>query len=236
MFLNKDKYLLVYLSEKSLTFFQHESQKSIVLDLAAEIFSDLEIKDKVKFTALLDTFIKQNKFADLNVILLLSPELCLSHRFATNNPKLSQEINLFVDSVPFETVASLNLNDTNKPTEILALTTNQELYSTVAEVLTKNNNSVLYIVPYQALYILGLPEKIIGFDQTVIQLIFGSLPQLKSYGFNLELITQTALNPIPKPNPTSEQKPKNQRLVLLIGVFAILLMVLGLLLASQGFF
>lgn len=237
MFLNKDKLLIVYFSEKGLSFFLHSSQQTLPLSFPETVFGDLEIKDKAQFVNTLESFLKQNKILDLNIIMLLSPELCLSHRFANNNSQLNHDISLFVESVPFEKVASLNLTDINKQNEIITIATNQEMLTIVAEILGKYNNSLLHVISHQALNILGLPEDKISFDQSVIEFVFDVYPQLKNYSFPLEervvqpIETATKINP----NPT-QPKANNFRMILLVSIFVILLLVLGLVMASQGFF
>lgn len=237
MFLNKDRLAIVHFSEKGLSFFLHSSQQTLPLSFPETVFNDLEIKDNNQFVNILEPFLKQNKILDLNIIMLLSPELCLSHRFTTNNSQLNHDISMFVESVPFEKVASLNLTDTNKQSEVLTLATNQELLTTVAEILGKHNNSLLYVVSQQALNILGLPENKISFDQSIIEFVFDVYPQLKNYSFPLETRIVQPIAAATKIDPNPAQPKTNQsRMILLVSIFVILLLVLGLVVASKGFF
>lgn len=239
MLFNKDKFAIVYLSDKGITVYQQDLQQSKNLTWPEQTVADMESKDPVKLGAALQAFIKQNKYLDLSLILVLDNSLCIGQRFLAKNNQLNQEIAAFIEAVPFNNVAHLNLSDPKKPEEIVTLVTNQDFYHQIAESFANLNNNVLFVVGLPALQIMGLPEKIQSFDQQLVQFVFEVYPQLKNYSFVLE---KTAA-PVPITNSTTDPKPEQaktkpnqQRLVLLVAVFAVLLFVLVMVMKSQGFF
>lgn len=239
MLFNKDRFVIVYLSDKGITVYQQELKQSKNLAWPEATVADMEIKDPVKLEAALQNFIKQNKYLGLSLILVLDNNLCMGQRFLSKNNQLNQEIAAFIEAVPFNNVASINLSDPKKPEEILTLVTNQDLYNQIVQSFVNLNNNVLFVVGFPALQIMGLPEKIQGFDQQLIQFIFEVYPQLKNYSFVLEKMTiptpTTDITPNTKPEQAAT-KPKKQRLVLLVTIFMVLLLILILVMRSQGIF
>lgn len=239
MFFNKDKLAIVYLSDKGITVYQQELQQNKTLTWPEATVADMEIKDPIKLGTTLQNFIKQNKYFGLNLILVLDNSLCMGQRFLSKNNQLNQEMAAFIEAVPFNMVAHLNLSDPKKPEEIVTLVTNQDFYNQIVQSFVNFNNNVLFVVGFLALQIMGLPEKVQSFDQQLVQFVFEAYPQLKNYSFMLEKM----IAPTPIASSTNSSKPEQtttksnkQRLVILVAVFMVLLLILVLVMKSQGFF
>lgn len=123
-----------------------ENKPFIRLNFTPDIFSNLEIIDKVKFENLIRSFIKQNNLYFLSFILILTSDVLFEKDWSLPlSETQTKEESDFIDSIPFEDVISHSwIKDSKKK----MIATNQEFIYFFRNVFEKDNGSMIGAFPY----------------------------------------------------------------------------------------
>lgn len=228
---------VIFLDRNGMLLFVSSLGRVLQFNFAPNVIRDLEVINHEMLEAQIDAFFKQSGIAPFEGTILLSSNLLFEKPISpeqTDEEKTSLEA--FIENLPFEHVGSITY--TNDQPRYIA--TNKDFYQTLIKIF-KKNNCVIDLV---------LPASLVETDVTqMTQLtpqessrIMRAAQSLKQFSFLIntpQKVTQTAVakpetqsgqtvqsdsQVPPPPKPDGESK---QRLFVLIGVFGVLLLILG---------
>lgn len=204
----------------------YSTEKTQVLHQAYPdtVVQDLEVLNKEEFQKFLSTFIATNKLVASRVLIVLSEDILFRKEIIIDPAKpldVTQETNQFITNIPFEHVGSKKIQHEKKT---IVVATNRDLYVCIQSGLEKNGWSTAAVIA-SAVF-----EKDIKLAQQM------TVDQGKFFVSKIEAV-KPADNFLDQPNPvmikrdsssvgTGKAQQKSS-LPLLIGVFAVLLPILG---------
>lgn len=190
------------------------------IDFPAEIFRDLEIVQKDKFSQLFMNFFQQQANIPTIIFIILSPLITFEIEFAEILlPSGNKEIQTFLESVPFEEVISKTYR-LNKKTKVVAA--NKELCDEITILLENVGSKVIAIIPFTVIQEIE-PTLLQNLDLGVI---LNKSESLKQY----TLMTQEET----LSNKPAQKNPEKKRFFALIATFTVLLIILIALLFKNG--
>lgn len=198
-----------------------ENKPFLRLNFTPDVFNNLEIIDKVKLESLIRFFIKQNNLSYLSFLLIISPDILFEKDWLLPQTDVQKkEETDFIDSIPFENTVTHSWTRDNKK-KLIA--TNQDFIFFLKEIFEKDNGHLIAAFPYS---LFGANVR----NESVKE-IWKNLNTLKQDN----LIEINNNQPTIKSNDTNQQKPDKNKftLPLLIGVFVILVAVLGFLMLKK---
>lgn len=209
---------VVFVDSNKILFYAKNTKNNLQLDLPSDVVLDLEVVGRDKFDQLIDTFFQTDslKKIEFDVILVFSQQVTFEKDFEDAAIKVkSEEIQKFLDMVPFEDILS-NTYKINKKTKVVAV--NKILYDALHMALERNKAYVSLIVP-MAVLVETNPEFANNLD---LALIAAKLESLKQYG--LIDVNEGSLEREQK-NSIGIKK-KDVRMYILLGIFALFFIIL----------
>ena len=198
-----------------------ENKPFIRLNFTPDIVNNLEIVDKLKLENLLHNFISQNNFGSISFILIMTSDILFEKDWTIPQTEVQKkEESDFIDSIPFENIITHSWIKDNKKKLIAA---NQDFIYFIKDVFEKYNGRSVAAFPYS---LFGANVR----NESVKE-IWKNLNTLKQ-----DNLIDVNSSPLPvKSNNTELQKSgkKSTMLPLLIGVFVVLIGVLGFLMLRK---
>lgn len=189
-----------------------------------EVVSDYDIVNKDGFLAQLKLFLKQNTLQPLALIIVVSGEVIFSKQLSIADPtKRTETIQAFLDSVPFELVGSITIPAGNV---VQVWATSKDMYETIQRGFETSGFSVEGVVPAVMIKDANFTN---GLSADMARLILGMVESLRQFNF-LTLPTPSQQEARNQEAGNPQEPNKNTRLYLMIGVFVVLLAVLGIVL------
>lgn len=241
---------VIYLQKDKFQLYSPFFSTILEFHFVPEIVRDLDVVNKDFLENLLGLFITNNKIPPSNLIVVVADNACfIKDFFSTQQPQpqgdkppqmptpqelaeeLHDQIEQFVDHVPFDSVVSEKFPLVNG---IKVLATNRELYDAIKEVFEKQKFTVEIVVP-------GLPfgnnaSANSTMDFTLANYFLQRVSAMKQYGFAMqnkmviqerdvaEETPEKSTAEEPEKQPDDPTKPKeNKRLFVLVGVFVFLI-------------
>jgi len=192
-------------------FYYGGSSVLLQLPFTKEIVNDQEIISKEKFFQELQTFFSQHSISPSNFVIMISSNLIYKKDFPDNPAPKNEDIQNFLDSVPFEEVLS-KVYKLNKKMEVVA--TNKQFCDEVERSLVQLQSKVIAIVPLNIIQEV-IPELSQNLD---LGIAFTKIETIKEYSFI------TFGEEVHKVLP--EKKSERNRFYILLVVFGFLLVVL----------
>lgn len=216
--MGKRQLAVAYLEINKILLYIKDTKNNLQLDFPPDVVSDLEIVGRNRFDQLLDTFFQTDSLRNisLDIVLVFSQETTFEKNFIDDTTKIKyEETQKFLEMVPFEDVLN-NIYKINKKTKIVAV--NKILFDALRAAFERNNARITLVLP-----MVVLAEVDSDLARNIdLALICTKADSLKQYG--LIEISEGSL--------AREQKnligikKKDIRLYMLLGVFALLLVVL----------
>lgn len=218
----KKQTAVVYIDTNNASFYTGKSGDIFRLDFPSNVISDLDLVSEEKLTQLIDSFCKTNNLegTKFETILVFSAGSVFEKDFADENKEENTQIQQFIDIVPFEDVLSKTYK-LNKKTKVVVV--NKVLYEALKSALEKKNFSISLVLPYSVLQEVNTELT----NSVNLAFIAGKMDSYKQ--FNLIDYENNKLNDKIK---TGDFKKQNKRVYVLIGIFLLLLIVLGALIIS----
>ncbi|OGH10289.1 MAG: hypothetical protein A2857_02485 [Candidatus Levybacteria bacterium RIFCSPHIGHO2_01_FULL_36_15] len=211
---------VIYLSKDKLDVYINNSQRILRLLFNNDIVKDLEVIDKEKFYVLIKAFIETNKIPPSEAVIILSRDLIFERDLPTQEtegPQGWEEIQKYLDTVPFETIG-IKLLKQEKTTKVIA--TNRDFYRVIKEGFEKQGFTVNIIIP---VLVLGTNNRL----ETTTSL------DLETGKFILRKLDSIKMNSMPiNENYTQEKEEnknspiENKRLLAMLIILGILIIIL----------
>lgn len=213
---NKTKPLLAFLHRNQISFYHESWAEVVTLAVPEEICKDLECVGKDDLCTLLSNFFKQNRIQPTEMVLVLSDNVTFSHELEnlSENEAKVEEVKKFVQSVPFENKYFKELRF-NKRSIVYVL--NRNYYQPIVHCFHTAHFEAVALIPQ-----LAIDESLQSTDLTpdLAKVIWEQLDTLKkNFNFLTEEKTVSSVRDI--------SKPSHEREMILVGVFVLLLAVLG---------
>ena len=208
---------IIYIEPSRLLFYSASVNKVLFQDFPPDTVSDLDIQNKDKFTQILNFFIQ-------NALQKTQYELTLV--FSQQNtfekvliPTLSKDIDVlfseFTSLVPFEEVLS-RIYKENKSVKAYAV--NKTFYELLADCFAKSGSTINLVLPV-SIIVEKSPELSKNLD---LPTIATKVESLKAYN----MVEYYSLSSSDQSQQSEPGKNKNKRTYMLLGVFAILLVIM----------
>lgn len=195
---------------------------SLVIPLSSDLVSDLEVVDREKLIAFVGQLLQANAVPVGSVSFLLAPENLFEQDLSAVAPKdvdvFSQK---FLDSVPFETVASKRISVEGKLRLVAA---NKDVIDGMQKAFEKKGFTAVCFVPYTVIQA-TVPELAQSVEPNTI---FSKLESFKQYSLTEDII-----------RPTNFEKKtglKGRRDMILLAVFGVLMVILVIMVLSSMVF
>ena len=201
---------IFYIEANRAYFYEEGLGSPLSLELGPEIISDLEVISKKKLESAIQTFVNGNKIAPKSIIILLSTTVTFDNEFPQSQPQADKSVEDFLELVPFENTISKQVKF---PRKIRVVAANRELCETIKNSFVILGFFVAGIFPL-SFYLEAVPSLQTNLD---LGLIINKSPELKAYNLMPDIELSGS-------SPKKEKKD-NKRLYILIGVFAILMVV-----------
>lgn len=218
----KKQTAVVYIDTDKASFYTGKTGEIIKLDFPPNVISDLDLVSEEKLTELIDSFCKTNNLEGIKyeTILVFSIGSVFEKDFTDENKEENTQIQQFIDIVPFEDILTKTYK-LNKKTKVVVV--NKVLYEALRRVLQKKNFSISLALPYSVLQEVNTELT----NSVNLAFIAGKMDSYKQYN----LIDYENNNSSDK-TKTSDSKKQNKRVYILVGIFIVLLIVLGAVIIS----
>ncbi len=220
----------IYLDKNGFYFFENGMTQVISLAFLATSVKDMDVINGGSMMSQVKGFIDQYKITPAAITVILSPNITFEKDFVDLAQEAQEiEVTKFLETVPFDSVLSKNY-PIDKGIKVIGC--NEDLYIELKISFEKNGFSVDNVVPYQLL----------GQDQTYIRnLTPDNASQLVKRLLHLKQVTMLTVEKEKfQPVETSsdkkaDAKPKKNsvRLFGMIGVFAVLFIILGIMIVNM---
>jgi hypothetical protein len=214
----KKQTAVVFIDSNKLYFWAKGLKNNFQMDIPSDTVSDLDVINREKLEQLVDTFFQTNSIKGLayEAMLVFSQNTTFEKDFADDNTKVKhEEIQKFLDMVPFEDVAS-NIYTINRKTKVIAL--NKALYDAISGALQKNKVAISLVIP-MAVLVETNAELTNNLDLAFIAARIDSFRQYSLIDVNKSVLESEQKNSI-------GIKRKDVRLFALVGFFIVLFLVL----------
>lgn len=123
-----------------------ESKPFLRLNFTPDVFSNLEIINKVKLESLIRAFIKQNNLSYLTFILIMTSDILFEKDWIIPQTEAQKKEEAdFIDNIPFENTVTHSWVKDNKKKLVV---TNQDFIYFPKEVFEKDNGRLIAAFPY----------------------------------------------------------------------------------------
>lgn len=251
--MTKKEDAIILLDRTALSYCTRRNQAPLVWQYPPDAARDLEIISKDQLIAQLTKFIDVSKIPPSNCIILLTDAMLFMRDFLPTPPVLPQpaakgqppvpvpkplnateeaakredDIKHFLDTVPFENVASKNYPVGKGGTRVVAA--NRDFYEAVEKVFEEKGSTMSAVVPA---FLIWKPNTPVALSAGVVSQLFGRMEFLKQQGLSLhyvEVLPQAVAEKQFSMDLKAKSKP---RTFALVGVFVVLLSVFGFMLMS----
>lgn len=208
---------LLYIDANIAYLYGANVSNAMELDLSdPKIIHDLEVVNQEQLEAKILSFVNTNKIIPSGILIVLSSTFTFDKSFDNPaTPKLYEEIQSFVSTVPFEDTYSKTYQ-IGKSSKVIAV--NKAFCDAFITGFEKLKFTFYGVVPFQIAQSL-MPE----FSEKVdLKLLYGKLDALKQY----RIFTPEEEN-LKEAVNTRKTDTKSKRPIILVGVFVLLLIVLG---------
>lgn len=219
--LGQHNWLVIMVTRNSLQIVGLGEDKVQTLPIPPNIMNNMEIIYKDGLYTLITDWLKQRVYANTGIIWLLSPDICFEHTLSTGeSSKVDSEMLQFLDSVPFEDI----LSRVYKPLEwrqIVAV--NKDLVMTLIQAFSLHGYSTKVVVPSRQVQAESTltPE--------IAHLAIKHAAELERESL-VSAPNPIEYKPISSPGQAPESPKPKSSLPLLLGVFGVLLAILGIVL------
>lgn len=202
----------------------HNGRELSQLPLPEDIVSNLEIVNRDRLYGLIQAWVKEKTYHSSQIVWLLDPEITFDQVLNPQKQDLDLDTVKFIDSVPFEAVAS----------RVYLLASGERL------VAAANKDILLALV--HAFAILGYPSageipakmfKEIDVTQGLTNQVFHLIDSRMGEIANQRLLVEEEAQLETSPKKSTAPKPKNSSLPLLLGIFGFLVLILVVLLVLR---
>ncbi len=220
--MEKKQQALLFLDRNGFYFYTAGMDNVATCVFPETILKDLEVVDPLGMENQIKVFVTQWGIPSVDIVIILSSNVIFEKQITSGSGEL-EEINKFLDSIPFERFEKLvTVEGGNK--KIFAV--NKNLTFSIEASFIKLKSSVSIILPY---YPLANLLQTIPIDVTTAVSILKKANDLKSY--NMKHIEEVKIQKAAPDNSTGRpqatpSKPNRTRVYILGGVFAVLIIVL----------
>ena len=216
--------IVCYIDRDKALFYQDVNGSMLQMDFPQDIIFDQELTGGGKLEHLIESFLETNKLGKGNILFIFAPSVTIEKDFPDELAQnKNEEIQKFIDMVPFEEVLS-KIYRLNKKTKVVAI--NHEIYESIKNIFAKKNFLILGIIPSTV-----LQETFTELSSNIdLAFIASKIYSLKQYYIVDEgkLINQDT-------KEKSGLKKQNTRMYILIVIFAILLFIFIILVITKFF-
>lgn len=222
---------ILYVSKNSIRFYDPTYNTVFSIPGIENCIKDLEIINIQQLDTAIKSFVEANKLVSAYLLILLASDALFEKNtqgvMGSQNDQHEEATQQFLDNVPFENVAVRIFQLDGKMLHIVA--TNRDLIDALANSFEKEGFVPSYVLPE---YALGQP--IPNFDLSAAILTLKKLDSIKGFGIVTEdKPVQQKTEKTTTASQVKKESPKNTRQWILIGVFVVMLIVLGIVLYTS---
>lgn len=214
---NKRQKGFFYITRNSIIIYDDALSAPLVFPFDNNMVADFEIINKDEFAKQFAAFLQQNKVTPGVMAIVLGKDGFFEKEIPVlEKTKKDEAMKLFIESVPFEHVAT---NSFLTKTGSTLIATNKDFFDVIIEIASKLGFTMQYVIP--AYY---FEKKIETVDATTGKYILDKIPSLKQVSLSGYIEERRSEL---QPTGTAIKKGESKKLPLLIAVFLILILILG---------
>lgn len=222
------KQVLLYLDRGGFYFYEMGQPNIASMGFLPTSVRDLDVIDVASFESQIKAFVEQSKLAPGEITIVISPNIIFEKDILiTEVEKQKEAVDKFLESIPFENVASTTIPIENG---VKAIGINEELYLSVKNGFEKLGSSVESVLPYHSL---GTDTFLLSnLTAENASVLLKKVDRLKQFSLlqnkpkePISSTTNTQGKPLPKKNSI--------RLYAMVSIFTVLFAILGLMLLKK---
>jgi hypothetical protein len=226
---------IIYVDVSGMLIYATQMDAVAQFAFSPDVFLDLEFINKEAFISQVGALFQAQNIQPCKILIVLSQNLLFEKEFKSPmTAEQEKDMQLFLDNVPFEHASSIIFE--NDESKIIA--TNKDIYQVIAKAFEMQHCIVEYIIPA---FIFPIDiNRMLSMSQQELITTYRRAQSFKQYSFLTDISLQR--QGAKKQNVQSNQpersndkqagkKVKNRSLFILIGVFILLLMILGVVIA-----
>lgn len=234
----KNHPIVIYLDRNGFILYQDSLASLFQFSFLPDVVRDLEVINKEKLISFINSFIQTTKIIQSSLVVVLSDSVIFQKTLVAgsqaaqavsqtdnNTGELQEkEIQNFLENIPFEDILAKQVKTT---LGIMLVAVNKELVETITDPFKKYGCFIAAIVP-SFIYGETVNFASTGLTYDTAQAVLQKGELLKQGNL---LTGQEAINPPQSLEDNKEQekeKPKNIRQYVLVGIFIVLLIILGI--------
>lgn len=218
----------LYIDQNGMLLYTTTTPTVITFPFPQDIVRDLEIINKELLQKEMAKIVKDNSLQPSRYVFALSGNLLFEKPFQdSKTPESQKEIQSFLENIPFEHTATIIFE--NAESKLIA--TNKDIYQTFSRILEQQGNTVEYILPA---YVLGIDvNQALAMTQPLLADLHRRAPSLRQYSFFTDVVRPQQKDPDQtkkdgkKPDAEADKNTK-KRSIVLVGVFIVLILILGI--------
>jgi len=207
----KNKVGVLYIDADKCYFYEEGLSNKLQFSFPPDIVSNLEVLNKKKLVGFIQVFMKANGINPMSIIIILSRNDTFEEYFVGTLDKNQQNIQKFLELVPFEEVISKQFIFSDR---IKVVAANKEFVDIVAKAFTDIMFDVKGVYPMALIQML-LPQLATNFD---FHLILTKIAEFEKYNFFKIADAPVISTKVPPKRKT--------RLYALLSIFGVLLLIL----------
>lgn len=223
---NKRQQAFLYLGRDKFDFYGTGFENVLTFPFSQITIRDLEILNEAQLQTEIEQFIQQYNIPAANITLIFAPTVLFEKDIVTTS--IPEDAQKFLDSVPFENILSNTVPIENG---VRVFAANKNFYEILQTTFSKNGSIIETVIPY---FVFGQDYTMLdALDTQTASNILKRIDGVKK----LTMIQPKTYQP--KTQGTSEiknepnKKQAKMRLYGMVGLFAVLLLILGIMLFNQ---
>ncbi len=201
-------------------FYEDKSGRILSFPFSTAVVNSLEIINPQEFKNQVKAFVETNKFLPADLMLVLSADVLFEKDIQTQDPNIqNQEVQKFLDIVPFESI-STKLLPMREGVRVIAV--NKNLINTLSSLLKELGFPIEGIVPYE---MVEGAEGINSLNNEISKFIIKQFDSLKNASFEIENEREPA--PQAESHIGIDKSTGNKlRFYAMLGILGVLLLIL----------
>lgn len=210
---------VLLLKRSGIDFYEGREGRILNFPFSEMVVSFLEIVNPEEFKKQIKAFVEINKYLPADLMIILSADVLFEKDIQAQDPNIqAQEIQKFLDIVPFESISTKSLPVGGQGVRIIAV--NKNLVDTIRTYLEELGFLIGGIVPYEAVE--GY-DGINSLNNEVSKFIIKQFDSLRNASFEFE----DERKPFPPASSHTDRSTENRlRFYAMIGIFGVLLLML----------
>ena len=223
---NKRQQAFLYLGRDKFDFYGTGFGNVLTFPFSQITMRDLEILNDIQLQTEIEQFVQQYNIPPENITLIFAPTVLFEKDIVTTSP--AEDTQKFLDSVPFENILSSTIPIENG---VRVFAANKSFYEILQTTFSKNGSIIETVIPY---FVFGQDYTMLdALDAQIASNLLKRIDSIKKLTMIQPKIDQPQTQDSSEVKNNPNKKQAKIRLYGMIGLFSLLLLILGIMLFNQ---